>query len=166
MYIKNLYDIDLCDLNGKIVRMRHYEGYIVMIVNIASECGFNDQLEEMELCYQLFKSQKFVILGFPSDQFNQEPLEEDEIIMLNEERFQVSFPLFGKVMVNGKQAHPLFRYLTNALPGFLGTQSVKWNFTKFIVDRGGHPVRRFSPVTNMQVVCEYLAGLIESQPLR
>ena len=164
MYIHHIYDIDLCDHSGKILRMKNYEGHIIMVVNIASECGFNEQLEEMELCFQLFKDYRFTILAFPSDQFNQEPLDDDEIVMHNEARFPVTYPLFPKVMVNGKQAHPLFRYLTNALPGFLGTQSVKWNFTKFIIDRTGKPVRRFSPITNMEIVSEYIANLIEQQP--
>lgn len=164
MYIRHIYDIDLCDPSGKIVRMKNYQGHIVMIVNVASECGFNEQLEEMELCYQLFKDYGFIILAFPSDQFNQEPLDDEDIIVHNEAKFPVTFPLFSKVMVNGKQAHPLFRYLTNALPGFLGTQSIKWNFTKFIIDRDGNPIKRFSPITNMEFVSEYIAQLIEQQP--
>ncbi|HAV93599.1 MAG: glutathione peroxidase [Legionellales bacterium] len=164
MYIRHIYDIDLCAPDGKIVRMRNYEGYIVMVVNTASECGFNDQLEEMEMCYELFKGHRFVILAFPSDQFNQEPLDDEDMITHNEAHYQVSFPMFRKVIVNGRQAHPLFRYLTNALPGILGTQSIKWNFTKFIIDRTGQPVRRFSPITNMEIVSEYIAGMIEKKP--
>ena len=161
MYIKHIYDIDLCDAQGKITRMINYEGYYIMVVNIASECGFNDQLEDMEQCFQIFKDHKFVILAFPSDQFNQEPLDDEDVVIHNEKIYQVSFPLFRKTLVNGKNAHPLFRYLTTQLPGFMGSQSIKWNFTKFIIDRHGNPIRRFAPVTNMAIVSEYLADLIE-----
>ena len=163
MYIETLYDIDVCDVYGKIIRMDNYRDHIVMVVNIASECGFNQQLAEMEQCYQYFKDDKFVILGFPSDQFNQEPLEDDEIAIQNEKKFKVTFPLFKKVLVNGGHAHPLFQYLSQALPGIWGTQSIKWNFTKFIIDRDGTPLRRFSPVTHIDVVNEYVSELIESE---
>tara|TARA_B100001989_G_scaffold248634_1_gene222546 strand:+ start:634 stop:1128 length:495 start_codon:yes stop_codon:yes gene_type:complete len=163
MYIKSIYDIDICTPSGKIVRMRNYEGSIVMVVNIASECGFNQQLREMEICYQYFKDEKFTILGFPSDQFNQEPLEDDEIIITHEQRFQVTFPLFNKILVNGKHAHPLFQYLSQKLPGIFGSQSIKWNFTKFIIDRDGTPLKRFSPITHIDAVSEYVETLIENE---
>ena len=163
MYIRDFYDIDICQSDGKILRMKNFEGQIVMVVNIPTESGFNEQLEEMEHCYRLFKSHHFTILAFPSDQFDQEPLDEDDTIIYNEARFPVSFPVFPKVMVNGKQAHPLFRYLSSALPGFLGSQSIKWNFTKFIIDRHGKPLRRFSPITNIEMVSEYIASVIESE---
>ena len=160
MYIRHIYDIDLCAPDGKIVRMRNYEGYIVMVVNTASECGFNDQLEEMEMCYELFKGHRFVILAFPSDQFNQEPLDDEDMITHNEAHYQVSFPMFRKVIVNGRQAHPLFRYLTNALPGILGTQSIKWNFTKFLVDRDGNVVKRYAPSTKPEAIASDIEALL------
>lgn len=136
-----------------------------MVVNISTECGFNDQLAEMELCYQMFKKHKFIILAFPSDQFNQEPLEEDELIIHHdsERQLKVTFPLFKKVLVNGRHAHPIFQYLSNQLPGIFGTRSLKWNFTKFIIDRDGTPLRRFSPIAHIDVLNEYLALLIDSE---
>ena len=163
MYIKSVYDIDICTPSGKIVRMRNYEDNIIMVVNIASECGFNQQLREMEACYQYFKEEKFTILGFPSDQFNQEPLEDDEIIITNEKRFSVTFPLFNKVLVNGKHAHPLFQYVSKSLPGIFQTESIKWNFTKFIIDRDGTPIKRFSPITHIDVVSGYIETLIDRE---
>lgn len=164
MHIKSFYDIDVCNLDGKITRLEAYRGSIVMVVNIASECGFNEQLSEMEACYQSLKSDGFVILAFPSDQFKQEPLEDNEIQAFNEERFQVTFPIFKKVYVNGESAHPLFRYLCTALPGIFGSRSIKWNFTKFIIGRDGTPLKRFSPITHSEVVVEYVRHLLDLPP--
>ena len=134
-----------------------------MVVNIASECGFNEQLAEIEQCFQLFKKYKFVILAFPSDQFNQEPLDDDELIVHNEKQMKVTFPLFKKVLVNGRHAHPIFQFLSNQLPGIFGTQSLKGNFTKFIIDRDGTPLRRVSPIAHIDVINEFLALIIDSE---
>ncbi|MEC8882484.1 MAG: glutathione peroxidase [Pseudomonadota bacterium] len=161
MYIKSIYDIDICDCDGKIIRMSHFRGKFVMIVNIASDPAFNDQLEEIELCYRLFKNHKFVVLGFPTDQFNEEPLDDDELSIQLEKTSPVSFPLFKKILVNGHHAHPLFQFITHSLPGIFGTESIKWNFTKFIIGPDGSPLKRFSPITNIHVINEYIAELVE-----
>jgi glutathione peroxidase len=163
LYIESIYDIDICSSDGKITRLDDYRGHIIMVVNMATECGFNDQLIEMEQTYQQFKDQQVVILGFPSDQFNQEPLDDDELSITYEKKFEVSFPLFRKTLVNGPHAHPLFQYLCKRLPGVFGTESIKWNFTKFIIDRNGTPLKRFSPITHIQSVNDYLEILLQEE---
>ena len=161
MYIDTIYDIDICDSDGKIIRMSHFKGQFVMVVNIATDPEFNEQLEEIELCYRLFKDHNFVVLGFPTDQFIEEPLDDDEISIHTEKTLPVTFPLFKKTLVNGHHAHPLFQFITHSLPGIFGTESIKWNFTKFIIGPDGSPLKRFSPITNIHTINEYIANLVE-----
>ena len=163
MYIDSIYDIDICDREGKIIRMSHFKGKFVMIVNITTEPGFNEQIEEIELCHRLFKHHNFVVLGFPTDQFNEEPLDDDELSVHLEKMPTVTFPLFKKTLVNGHHAHPLFQFITHSLPGIFGTESIKWNFTKFIIGPDGSPLKRFSPITSIHVINEYIADLVEAK---
>lgn len=143
----NFYDFTAKSLQGKEISMDIYRGKVVLVVNTASECGLTPQFEGLELLYEKYKDQGFVILGFPCNQFgNQEPGTEKEIsegCLIN---YGVTFPMFSKIEVNGKNAHPVYKYLKKKLPGLFG-QSIKWNFAKFIIDSNGIPVKRYSPTT-------------------
>lgn len=134
------------DLAGEERSLADYEGKVVLVVNTASKCGFTPQYKGLEALYQKYKDQGLEILGFPCNQFGkQEPGDSEEIGGFCERNFGVTFPLFAKVEVNGDNAHPLFNHLKHQAPGVFGTESVKWNFTKFLVGRDGQVVRRFAP---------------------
>ncbi len=125
-----------------------YKGQVIMVVNVASKCGFTPQYKELEEIYSKYKDQGFVILGFPCNQFgSQESGDEKQIQSFCEINFGVTFPLFAKVNVNGASAHPLFTQLKKSLPGLLGSTSIKWNFTKFLIGKDGKPISRYSPNT-------------------
>lgn len=145
--MKEFYDHSAKDLQGKEISMEEFRNKVVLVVNTASECGFTPQLEGLEELYKKYKEEGFVVLGFPCNQFGkQEPGDEKSIAEGCVVNYGVTFPMFSKVDVNGKEAHPLFKYLKNELGGLLGSK-VKWNFTKFLVDRKGKPVKRFAPIT-------------------
>ena len=148
----SVYDFDVCTLDGEIVRLSRYRGSTMLIVNIASSCGFAEQMNDFEGLYQRLAAQNFVILGFPCGQFNQEPLDNVELQAYYAERQLVHFPLFQKIHVNGRNAHPLFKYLSFHCPGIFGTRMIKWNFTKFLVSPEGKPLARFSPITNILII--------------
>ena len=149
---RNIYQIDVCDVNGSIVRLDKYKGQLLLIVNTASECGFSLQMQELETLYQTYHSHGLTILAFPSDQFNQEPLDDEGIQCYYQEQKSLHYPIFKKVSVNGDDAHPLFKYLTFHLPGLFGSRSIKWNFTKFLISPTGHPLHRYSPITSIEVI--------------
>lgn len=141
----NIYDIEVTTASGESYTLDRYKGKVMLIVNTASNCGFTPQFTELEELYQKYKEQGFVVLGFPSNQFKQElPTSSDaeQACRLN---FGVTFPIHEIVKVNGENAHPLFQHLTNEKKGVLSTK-VKWNFTKFLVDRNGKVVQRFAPI--------------------
>lgn len=141
------YDIRVTDIDGNEEQMKNYEGKTLLIVNTASKCGFTPQLEGLETLYEKFKDQDFMVLGFPCNQFNnQEPENEEGIKNFCELNYGVTFPMFSKVDVNGKNAHELFVHLRKETKGLLG-DAVKWNFTKFLVDRHGNVVKRYAPTT-------------------
>ena len=143
----NFYQFTARSLQGKDISMDTYKGKVVLVVNTASKCGLTPQYEGLENLYEKYKDQGLVILGFPCNQFgNQEPGTEKEIsegCLIN---YGVSFPMFSKIEVNGEDAHPIYKYLKNRLPGVFG-KNIKWNFAKFLIDRNGKPVKRFSPTT-------------------
>ena len=144
----NLYDIPVTTIRGQSETLDGYRGKVLVIVNVASRCGFTPQYEGLEALYRKHREQGLVVLGFPCDQFgNQEPGAEAEIAQFCSLKFGVSFPMFAKVLVNGADAHPLFRYLTNARRGVFWTRAIKWNFTKFLVDRQGNVVKRYGSLT-------------------
>lgn len=147
-------------LQGKEISMEQYKGKVVVVVNTASKCGLTPQYEGLEALNQKYKDKGLVILGFPCNQFgNQEPGGAKEIsegCLIN---YGVSFQMFEKVDVNGDTAHPLFKYLKKELPGFL-ISKVKWNFTKFVIDRNGKPVKRFSPTTKPEQMEAYIQSLL------
>jgi glutathione peroxidase len=143
----NFYQFTARSLQGKDVSMDTYKGKVVLVVNTASKCGLTPQYEGLENLYRNYKEEGFVVLGFPCNQFgNQEPGTEEEIsegCLIN---YGVSFPMFSKVDVNGENSHPIFEYLKDKLPGMFGKR-IKWNFAKFLIDRNGIPIKRFTPAT-------------------
>jgi len=141
-----IYDFSVKDIHGKSVKLDRYKGKVLLVVNTASKCGFTPQYKGLEALYQKYHGKGLEILGFPCNQFGaQEPGTEDEIASFCEVNFGVTFPLFAKVDVNGDAAAPLYRHLKSAKPGLLGSEAIKWNFTKFLVDRKGAVVARFAP---------------------
>lgn len=140
--------------------MDAFKGKTVLVVNTASQCGLTPQFAGLETLYQKYKDKGLVILGFPCNQFgNQEPGDEASIAEGCVLNYGVTFPMFRKVDVNGEHAHPVFKYLKKALPGFLGG-AVKWNFTKFLIDQNGRPTKRFSPVTKPESIDAYLEKIV------
>jgi glutathione peroxidase len=144
-----VYQFEAKKITGENVSLNEYDGNVLLIVNTASKCGFTPQYKELQQLYENYHDKGFEILGFPCNQFmNQEPGDESEIQSFCKVNYGVTFPMFAKVDVKGKNAHPLFVYLTENAPGVMGTKGIKWNFTKFLVDRTGHVVSRYGPSTN------------------
>jgi glutathione peroxidase len=143
-----IYDFKVNDIHGKSVKLDAYRGKVLLVVNTASQCGFTPQYKGLEALYEKYRSRGLEILGFPCNQFGgQEPGSEEEIEAFCEVSYGVTFPLFAKVDVNGADAAPLYRHLKKAKPGLLGSEAIKWNFTKFLVDRQGAVVERYAPNT-------------------
>lgn len=143
---KTIYDYDVLDINGQSQSLKKYQGKTLLIVNVASKCGFTSQYSELEQIYKEYKDSGLEILAFPCNQFGaQEPGDAEEIKSFCSLTYNVTFPLFAKVDVNGDQAAPVYNYLKDSLPGILGIKAVKWNFTKFLIDKEGHPVERYAP---------------------
>ena len=144
----SIYDFEVKTISGEIIRMDTFKNKVLLIVNVASKCGFTSQYEGLESLYERYKEQGLVILGFPCNQFmNQEPLNEEDIKSFCSLTYGVTFPLFAKIDVNGEHTHPLYAYLKEAQKGLLGIEAIKWNFTKFLVDKNGAVVNRFAPAT-------------------
>lgn len=142
---QSVYDFSAKSIDGKTVSLSSFKDKVLLIVNTASQCGFTPQYQGLQSLYDQYSSQGLVVLGFPCNQFGQqEPGSATTIQSFCETRFGVTFPLFEKVDVNGANAHPLFQFLTKAAPGILGTEGIKWNFTKFLVDRSGKVIKRYS----------------------
>ena len=140
------YDFEAKNIYGRTVSMKEYEGKVIVVVNTASKCGFTPQYEGLEKLYQKYKDKGLVILGFPCNQFGkQEPGSAEEIKEFCQVNYGVSFPLFEKIKVNGRKTHPLFKFLKSALPGSIFGNKIKWNFTKFVINKKGVPVKRFAP---------------------
>ena len=132
--------------NGKPVAMSRYAGQVALVVNTASQCGFTPQFAGLESLWQSYRDRGLVVLGFPCNQFGQQdPGENQEIASFCQINYGVTFPMMANVDVNGPNAHPLFKWLSTQAPGLLGSRSIKWNFTKFLVGRDGLPIRRFAP---------------------
>ena len=141
-----VYEFKATTLDGEPVALEKYRDNVLLIVNVASRCGFTPQYAGLEKLYEKYRQQGFLVLGFPSNQFGgQEPGSADEIKTFCQSQYGITFPLFAKTDVNGANAHPLYEFLKSERPGILGTQRIKWNFTKFLVDRQGHPIKRYSP---------------------
>jgi glutathione peroxidase len=155
------FDFKAQDITGQPVDLAQYKGKVLLIVNTASQCGFTPQYKGLEKVYQQFKDKGALVLGFPCNQFGgQEPEGEAEIGAFCEKNFGVTFPLFSKVDVNGDQAHPLFQHLKKAAPGLLGTEAIKWNFTKFLVKKDGTVYKRYAPSTSPEDLVEDIEKLL------
>ncbi|MBI2817689.1 MAG: glutathione peroxidase [Acidobacteria bacterium] len=155
-------DFSATSIDGQDVPLSMFRGRVLLIVNVASRCGFTPQYEGLESLYRKYKEQGFTVLGFPCNQFgSQEPGSETEIKNFCDAQFGITFPLFAKIEVNGPQAHPLYKYLTKAKPGILGTAKIKWNFTKFLVDRDGVPLRRYAPKHQPSAIDEEIRRALE-----
>jgi len=149
----SLHAITAKTLDGNSGTLGHYRGKVLLIVNVASACGFTPQYKGLEALYRRHKGNGLVILGFPCDQFgHQEPGDADEIRRFCSSTYDVTFPLFAKVEVNGPKAHPLFTFLKTQRPGALGSEAIKWNFTKFLVDRDGTVLDRYAPTTTPEAI--------------
>ncbi len=148
-------DIPLKTIDGEPAALGDFAGQTLLIVNVASQCGFTPQYAGLEALHRRFRDRGFAVLGFPSDQFgHQEPGDEAEIKNFCSLTYDVTFPMFAKIEVNGANVHPLFKALKQEAPGLLGTQAIKWNFTKFLVDRGHRVVRRYAPSDRPETLAE------------
>jgi glutathione peroxidase len=144
----NTFDFQATGIAGTPVDLAQYKGKVLLIVNTASECGFTPQYKGLEQVYEQFKDKGAVVLGFPCNQFGgQEPGSDAEVGAFCEKNFGVTFPLFSKIDVNGDDTHPLFAHLKKEAPGLLGTQAIKWNFTKFLIRKDGSVYKRYAPST-------------------
>lgn len=158
---QTVYDFSANTLDGHTQALEQYKGQVLLIVNTASRCGFTPQYAGLEALQQRFHAQGFTVLGFPCNQFgHQEPGNAADIKGFCQTHYGVSFPMFEKIDVNGKQAHPLYQFLKQHTRGFLGSGTVKWNFTKFLVDRTGQPVKRYAPTTRPEDIAAAIESLL------
>lgn len=161
--MNEVYSFTVKTIEGETVNLEIYRGKVLLIVNTASHCGFTPQYRELEILQQSFKDAGFSVLGFPCNQFGQqEPGDNRQIADFCQTQFAVSFPMFEKVEVNGQGVHPLYRYLKNAAPGILGTKAIKWNFTKFLVDRQGKVRKRYGSLSSPAAITKDIESLLKS----
>jgi glutathione peroxidase len=159
--MKKFYDFSVKAIDGREVSLNEFSGKVVLVVNTASKCGFTPQYDGLEKLYEKYRERGFVVLGFPCNQFGaQEPGDEAEIAQFCSLKFNVSFPMFAKIDVNGESTHPLYQFLKAEKPGLLGTEGIKWNFTKFLVDRSGKVVERYAPATKPEDLNEAVEALL------
>lgn len=159
--MSTVYDFSATSLAGDEIPLKQYAGKVLLIVNTASKCGFTPQYSGLEALQEKYGARGFEVLGFPCNQFaGQEPGNAEEIKNFCSLNYNVTFPLFAKVAVNGQEAHPLFRFLKSAKRGLLGSQSIKWNFTKFLVDRNGTVVERYGPTTKPEAIQSRIESLL------
>ncbi|MGB6328209.1 MAG: glutathione peroxidase [Halarcobacter sp.] len=144
----NIYDINVKNIDGKEISMSKYKGKTLLIVNVASNCGFTPQYEGLQELYETYKDKDFMVLGFPSNEFsNQEPGDEEEIKSFCSLTYNVKFDMFSKVEVNGENESLLFKYLKEQQSGLFGSEKIKWNFTKFLINKDGKVINRYAPIT-------------------
>ena len=157
----SIYSFSARTLGGEEVSLERYQGKVLLIVNTASECGFTPQYAGLQKVYDTYAARGLAVLGFPCNQFGkQEPGDAAQIGAFCEQNYGVTFPMFSKIDVNGANAHPLFKYLTEEAPGVLGTEGIKWNFTKFLVDREGNVINRFGSVTKPDAISSDIEKLL------
>ena len=157
----SIYSFSARTLAGEPVTLERYAGKVLLIVNTASECGFTPQYAGLQKLYEDYSARGLVVLGFPCNQFGrQEPGDAAQIGSFCEKNYGVTFPMFEKIDVNGGNAHPLYRWLTGEAPGLLGLEAIKWNFTKFLVDREGNVVKRYAPVTKPDAIAADIDKLL------
>lgn len=159
--MSTVYSFTANSLNGSPVDLAQYRGKVLLIVNTASKCGFTPQYQRLEAVYQQFRDQGVEVLGFPCNQFgSQEPGDAAEIGAFCEKNYGVSFPLFAKIDVNGDNADPLYKYLKHAAPGLLGSEGIKWNFTKFLIRKDGSVFKRYAPQTKPEELIDDIKRLL------
>lgn len=156
-----IYDFQAKMLEGEQKKFSEYQGKVLLIVNTASQCGLTPQFEGLEQLYQDYQSKGLIILGFPCNQFaHQDPLTNEEIGGFCQRNYGVSFPMFAKVDVNGSTAHPLYQYLTAEAKGILGSQKIKWNFTKFLINQEGKVIKRYAPLIKPEKIAKDIQKLL------
>ncbi|MFZ3223086.1 MAG: glutathione peroxidase [Rugosibacter sp.] len=159
--MSTVHDFPAQTINGESKSLGDYRGQVLLIVNVASQCGFTPQYAGLEALWQKYHERGLVVLGFPCNQFGgQEPGDEATIANFCSSKFNVSFPLFAKVDVNGETAHPLWQHLKKAAPGVLGSEKIKWNFTKFLVNREGQVVKRYGSITKPEQISAEIERLL------
>ncbi len=155
-----IFDITVQSTDRKEISLSEFQGKVLLIVNTASKCGFTPQLKELQQLHDTYKDQDFTVLGFPSDQFMKQEFDDiQQTLDFCQIHYGVSFPVFAKVQVKGEGAHPLFKFLINSKKGIL-TKDIKWNFTKFLIDRQGQVVKRYAPQTNPSKIKHDLEDLL------
>ena len=156
--MSSIYDFTVTDIDGNERRLDAWKDKTLLIVNVASKCGFTPQYAGLEALYEKFQEQGFAVLGFPCDQFgHQEPGDEAEIKNFCALTYDVKFPMFAKIDVNGANTHPLYKYLKHEAKGLLGSEAIKWNFSKFLVDKDGKVVKRYAPTDTPESIGKDLA---------
>ena len=159
--MSSVYDFEAESINGSKKSLADYKGQVLLVVNTASKCGFTPQFEGLENLYKKYKDKGLTILGFPCNQFGkQDPGSNGEIQEFCQLNYGVSFPMHAKVDVNGDDTHPLFQHLKTAAPGIMGSKKIKWNFTKFLIDREGNVVERFAPATAPEKIEEKIKSML------
>ena len=149
----NIYDFNVKTIDGEEISMSKYKGKVLLIVNVASKCGFTSQYEGLEKLFEKYKDKNFMVLGFPSNQFaNQEPESNEKIKEFCSLTYDVKFDMFAKIDVNGEKESPLYKFLKSNQKGILGSENIKWNFTKFLVDKNGNVINRFAPTTTPESI--------------
>ena len=157
----SIYDFEALSIDGQPAHLSTQRGKVLLIVNTASACGFTPQFAGLEALWKKYTDRGLVVVGFPSNQFgHQDPGSNDEISSFCQVNYGVSFPMMAKTDVNGSDAHPLYKWLTAEAPGILGTKAIKWNFTKFLVDRQGNIVKRFAPITKPESITDDVEKLL------
>jgi glutathione peroxidase len=158
----SIYEIAVTTIDGRQQTLADYRGQMLLVVNVASKCGFTPQYTGLEELYRKYKDSGFAVLGFPCDQFgHQEPGDEAEIQQFCSTKYEVSFPLFAKIDVNGPHTHPLYQFLKSEKSGLFGTEGIKWNFTKFLIDREGNVVKRYAPTATPDKIAVDIAPLLD-----
>lgn len=161
MSTQSIYDFNAADIRGEEHSLDEFRGKVLLIVNTASKCGFTPQFEGLQSLYVELKEKGLEVLGFPCNQFrNQDPADDKAISEFCSLNYGVDFPMFAKIDVNGPNAHPLFEYLKHSAKGLLGSEAVKWNFTKFLVNRDGEVVRRYPPTTKPSAIRADIEALL------
>jgi glutathione peroxidase len=159
--MKSIYDFTVKDIDGKDTKLSDYKDKTILVVNVASKCGYTPQYKSLEALYNKYKDKGFVVLGFPCNQFgSQEPGTESEIKSFCSLNYGVTFPMFAKIDVNGDNADPLYKYLTSSAPGILGTEAIKWNFTKFLIDKNGNIIERYGSQTKPESLDGTISALL------
>jgi glutathione peroxidase len=158
---QSLYNFEILTIKKEKTTLAPYKGKVMLIVNTASGCGFTPQLEGLEKLYKTYQTKGFVVLGFPCNQFaGQEPLNEEGIEKFCRINYGITFPMFAKIDVNGANAHPLYAYLKQQAPGILGSEAIKWNFTKFLITKEGKIIKRYAPSTSPESIASDIEKLL------